>query len=94
MSLNAEGSLFLHSFDLSGDHDALFVYKGHKISDFSLLEEDGTVIAAFSHNNKALVILDCMTGETLAQAKVQGTHIQVDAPRQCIYVFNFKSGYM
>lgn len=48
VSLNAEGSLFLHSFDLSEDHSALFVFKGHKVSDFGMMDQDGTVIAALS----------------------------------------------
>lgn len=66
VSLNAEGTLFLHSFDLREDRSALFVHKGQKITDFGLMDPDATVIAALSSSNKTLSIIDCMTGEILA----------------------------
>lgn len=69
MSLNAEGTLFLHSFDLKDDKSALFVHKGHKITDFGVMDPDTTVIAALSSSNKTLTIIDCMTDEILAQSK-------------------------
>jgi len=62
LTLNAEGSVFLHAFDLSDDHSALFVLKGNKISDFGFIDNDGTVIAVLSSSNKALSIIDCITG--------------------------------
>jgi WD40 repeat protein len=92
VSLNAEGTLFLHSFDLRGDGGTLYVHKGHKITDFGLMDPDCTVIAALSSSTKTLSIIDCMTGDILVQSKTVGNMLQVDAERQCLYTFNSKSG--
>jgi hypothetical protein len=80
-SLNTEGTLFLHSFDLREDRSALFVQKGLKITDFGLMDPDATVIASLSSSNKTLSIIDCITGEILAQNKTVGNMLQVDAER-------------
>ncbi len=39
-------------------------------------------------------VIDCLTGDTLAQSKTVGNLVQVDQERQCIYTFNLKSGAM
>jgi WD40 repeat protein len=69
ISLNLDGSLFLHSFGIDEDRAALFTYKGQKISDFGQMDNDGTVLAVLSSSNKTLSILDLMTGEILASVK-------------------------
>lgn len=56
------------------------------------MDPDGTVIAALSSTNKTLSIIDCMTGEILAQSKTVGNMLQVDAERQRLYTFNSKNG--
>ncbi len=48
LSLNLEGTLFLHSFDLKEDKSALFIAKNLKISDFQPLDTDATLVVAIS----------------------------------------------
>ena len=92
VSLNQEGTLFLHSFDLKDDKSALFYGKNLKITDFGLIDPDATVVVALSSSNKSLSIIDCMTGDILVQSKTVGNLLQVDQERQCLYTFNSKSG--
>ena len=92
ISLNLDGSLFLHSFGIDDDKAALFTYKGQKISDFGQIDNDGTVLAVLSCSNKTLSILDLITGEILASVKTSANLLQVDSQRQCLYTFNSKSG--
>ena len=75
ISLNLDGSLFLHSFGIDEDRAALFTYKGQKISDFGQMDNDGTVLAVLSSSNKTLSILDLMTGEMLTSVKTSANLI-------------------
>ena len=69
MSLNYEGSLFIHSFDIATDrnHVQLFSLKGQKISHFCFLESE--VVAAISESNKAILIVDTVTDSPITQIK-------------------------
>lgn len=78
----------MHSFDLKEDKSALFIVKNLKISDFQPLDTDATLVVAISTQNKTLSVIDCLTGDTLAQSKTVGNLVQVDQERQCIYTFN------
>lgn len=49
VSLNLEGTVFLHSFELYNDRSALYTLRGYKASDFGIMDNEGTVIAVLSH---------------------------------------------
>ena len=66
--------------------------KNLKITDFQPLDTDATLLVAISTSNKTLSVIDCFTGDTLAQSKIVGNLLQVDQERQCVYTFNSKSG--
>jgi hypothetical protein len=76
--LNLEGSIFIFSFEPGVKNLALASKKGLKISDFHLLDGEGTTILALSQANKTLMIIDLMTGLILNQGKVAGNELQFD----------------
>lgn len=65
VSINGEGSLFVHIFDLSDTYQPCFTLKGHKISDFGIVDQDASVILAQSQSNKSLELVDTYTGEII-----------------------------
>jgi len=57
-----EGSLFLFSFEPGNKNIPILSKKGLKISDFSMLDGEGSTLIALSQSNKTLMILDLITG--------------------------------
>jgi hypothetical protein len=68
-----EGSIFIFSFEPGAKNLAITSRKGLKISDFHMLDGEGSTVLALSQSNKTLMIIDLMTGLILNQQKVAGT---------------------
>jgi WD40 repeat protein len=92
VSLNGEGSLYLHAFSFETECYPLTLFKNHKISDFCILDADASLIVCQSESKKCLEIVDLMTGETLYTVKNAGDRVLSDPERNGFMTFGAKSG--
>jgi hypothetical protein len=51
------------------------------VLDFGFVDDEGTTVALLSKEAKSVLIFDFMTGTTLSQSKIVGTHLLVDILR-------------
>ena len=90
VSLNGDGCLFIHNFDLQADPEPIFTLSGQKISDFSIVDSEAMILLCQSSSNKLLQLVDVMTGDRICSIKNAGNLVCSDPQNRWMAIIQKK----